>query len=405
MAETEGQHKLRTVALLGIIVGIPLIPTGIGAPMIGVSAAALLLSTEVTRSSLSAGRGAVREEVRRAAEHVRSVAAQAMKPQADETPESPRWWGRKVLQGTAGTVRGIRSLRRAMRRRQPGEPAAIGQKPAGPLRRIRSAIRNGGRQGMGRTRQRLRQHRERLRREGWRCILPIAAGGLALPGLRGARNAWGRRPWRRQPQQPAPLGPIALGPLPALPPAGVTPQAGPQDREPAAAPVPGRLAPGRTAGDPRDRPPVHPGYGKSVAPWLAPAAIDNDQPAAIGGSVPNLPATRGKYAPGARPGGALPTSGNSANHSGWMLLMERIELAVQQARRQYEGSAAELAKVNPGRTHYAETMSYLGATEDTVRQVRAHIEAVDKLEGPIRSATDGVGGPAERADSSYHSVS
>jgi hypothetical protein len=120
--------------------------------------------------------------------------------------------------------------------------------------------------------------------------------------------------------------------------------------------------------------------------------------------MPNLPATRGKYAPNVR-GGALPTSGTSANHSGWMLLMERIEVAVQQARRLYESAAAELAKVNPGRTHYAETLAYLNATSDIVGQVRAHIEAVDRLEGPIKSATEALGGPAERADSGYHSVS
>jgi hypothetical protein len=141
-----------------------------------------------------------------------------------------------------------------------------------------------------------------------------------------------------------------------------------------------------------------------VAPELAPAAIANDQPAAIGGSMPNLPATRGKYAPNVR-AGALPASGTSANHSGWMLLMERIEAGIELGSRLYEASAAGLAGVNPGADHYADTIGCLNRVRDTLKQVRAHIDAVDKLEGPIKSATDALGGPDQRADSRYHQLS
>jgi hypothetical protein len=422
MAETEGQHKLRTVALLGIIAGIVLIPTGIGAPLIGVSVAALALSTEVARSSLSAGRGAVREETRRAAGHVRSTITEAAKPRPGETPEHPRWWGRKVLRGAAGAVRGARGLRRAMHRRQPGDPAAIGQKPAGPLRRIRSAVRAGAARGARRTRQRLGQHRERLRREGWRGVLPIVAAGLALPGLQGFRDRWRHRPGRPAPaHEPIALGPAISPPgraaLPPGRPGHEAEEAGEDPQEPGytpdiRVPVEGwpeewdspwirRARPGDPV--PEVQPPA-----EDVAPELAPVptAIGDQQPAAIGGPMPNLPATRGRYAPNVQGGaGNLPASGNGANHSGWMLLMERIETAVQHGTRLYEAAAAELAKVNPGETHYAETLGYLHQAGQMLPHVRAHIRAVDALEGPIKSATDGVGGPKERADSSYHAVS
>jgi hypothetical protein len=415
MAETEGQHKLRTVALLGIIVGIALIPTGIGAPMIGVSVAALALSTEVARSSLSAGRDAVREETRRAAEHVRKTVTEAVKPRAGETPEHPRWWGRQVLRGAAGAARGVRGLRRAMHRRQPGDPAAIGQKPAGPLRRIRSAVRAGTRRGARRTRQRLGQHGQRLRRERWRGVLPIVAGGLAVPSLRGIRSRWTRRRGRPAPaREPIALGPATAGPaLAALPPGDGEPVHRERPERPVLSlPVPEfaseaewRMANGIPAPAPAQVPAapaaLPAGNAESEAPGLAPAAIANDQPAAIGGSVPT---GTNPYAPAMRAPSAPPANGGAATHSEWMTLMARLREAHANAMKNYDSALANLRKVNPGQTHYAECVRYFGACGDYLKRIEAFIGAVDKLEGPIRAATDALGGPKERANSNYHAV-
>jgi hypothetical protein len=453
--EESGKHRFRALAWVGIAAGIVLLGTPAGAPLLGASIAALLASAApeiagAARTGASAARDAARVERQRAAEHVRSKVREFETRGAAKTPDRAHWWASKAISRA-------RSLRRAMRGARPGAKSAraLAQKPAGPVRRILSAGRTGAAAGWRGARKRAVQaraaRRERIRKGGWKCVFRPGSAGLSVAGIRRALRrrraqaretrlarcedcgvmhgapalAWvpvvveGRtEQWRLCPQcrllhEDPGLGAVPVGVAPesagALPSGDTGPQQpetqaldAPQEAMAPAPPAAGALA----LSGPRELPPLNPGYGKSVAPELAAAAaIASNQPAAIGGgSMPNLPATRGKYAPNVH-GGALPTSGTSANHSGWMLLMERIELAVQQARRQYESAAAELAKVNPGRTHYAETLAYLNETADIVGQVRAHIEAVDRLEGPIKSATEALGGPAERADSGYHSVS
>ncbi len=108
------------------------------------------------------------------------------------------------------------------------------------------------------------------------------------------------------------------------------------------------------------------------------------------------------WAPDMRPAAAVPASGGAAVHSEWMTLMGRLREAHAQAMRNYESALANLRSANPGQTHYAECVAWFLSAHDFLQRIQAHIAAVDNLEGPIRAATDALGGPRERADSSYH---
>jgi hypothetical protein len=320
-----------------------------------------------------------------------------------------------------------------MRRARAGARSqrAISQGAAGPVRRILSATRAGAREGMRLTRARLRQRRAQAGRAGLRSILRAGARGLSLAAMarrrrrrrnrngsvqlrlcddcgllfalaalmavfvlvNGARQVWRLcRNCRPLHENPAP-GPAPVSPPP---PSSELPAGDGQPELPA---VDGQPELPAGSAHPDGDVPVN------VTPELAPAsaAYGDEQPALTGGSMPRALGPGGnRWAPAMRPAAALPVTGGAATHGEWMMLMDRLREAHAQAMRNYESALSNLQCVNPGRTHFAECVAWFRSAHDYLKRIEAHITAVDVLEGPIKSATDTLGGPAERADSSYH---
>jgi hypothetical protein len=355
----------------------------------------------------NAGMAAVGREARRARDHV-SSRLKAARDSASTPGTKKTWWGKAAAHAVKGIREGMRRARAGARSHR-----ALGESGHGPAGRIASAIVGGlvggARAGWAQVRGNARRRQQRLR-DGDDTIGSYFRLVMAWVRFMGAVWHWSRRAGQRTRRRWTPQGEPCddCGRMCLLTALDWWPVQVRDDRVEwwRLCPQCRALHPWQQR-DPDPQPvPALPAGSATPEPPSAEEGprLTARQPVAIGAPVMagNQLARRSGTVANMRGGVAAPSAANAAVHSRWVELQRRLVGALEGMHGGLEVVKSQLAQVNPGETHFAETVKLVDQLGQYAAFVAKMTETVDGIEDPIRQETERVGGPKERADTSYH---